>query len=145
VWCLDPVNSGELIDQLRPHARYEFDVAWVGEGWRPLVEQCHRRLSAVFPEYELLNIKQKWGFLAYQAFPRRRVEGESRWSSEEKRQLADIAEEFRARSETVCEWCGAEARLRGWRALELTLCDACDSRFPDPPVVSPWDADHQRL
>lgn len=59
MWCLDPVNSDELIAELCPHARsYEFEVAWVGEGWRPLVLDCHRRLSAVFPDYELLGIKQ---------------------------------------------------------------------------------------
>jgi hypothetical protein len=134
VWCLDPVNSAELIADLRPHARrYEFDVAWVGEGWRPLVQECHRRLSAVFPDYELLAIKQSWGVLAFQAFPRQPAKGETRWSPAEAAELRAIVEEFRARSETVCEWCGADARLRDWRTIELTLCDGCESRFPDPP------------
>jgi hypothetical protein len=134
VWCLDPVNSAELIAQLRPHVRrYEFDVAWVGEGWRSLVEECHQRLVAVFPDYELLNIKQKWGVLAYQAFPRAWVEGETAWTQEEHTELEAITGEFRVRSESVCEWCGADARLRAWRTVEWTLCDSCDGRFSDPP------------
>ena len=135
VWCLDPVNCGELIAELRPHARSSvgFEVVWVGEGWRPLVQDCHRRLVVAFPEYELLAIKQKWGALAYQAFPRPGVKGERRWSPDEARELGRITGEFWKRSETVCEWCGAAARLRDWRSLELTLCDACDARFPDPP------------
>ncbi|WP_018347498.1 hypothetical protein [Longispora albida] len=134
VWCLDPVNSGELIAELRPHARdYEFEVAWVGEGWRPLVRECHRRLSATFPEYELQAIEQSGGVLAFRAVPLQPVIGEVRWSPQEADELDAIVEEFRARSATVCEWCGAGARLRGWRTIELTLCDGCDARFPDPP------------
>ena len=82
MWCLDTVNSGELIGKLRPHSRRgEFDAAWVGEGWRPLVEACHEQLQAAFPEYELLAIKQKYGQLAFQAFPRTWVEGQTQWSS----------------------------------------------------------------
>jgi hypothetical protein len=72
MWVLDPANSPALFEQLRPHGRDgEFDVAWVGEGWRSLVEECHTRIAATFPEYELLAIKQEYGVLEYQAFPRR--------------------------------------------------------------------------
>jgi hypothetical protein len=134
VWCLDPINSGELIDRLRPHRRDgDFEVAWVGEGWRRLVAECHERLSAKFPDYELLAIKQKYGVLSYQAFPCRWVEGERQWSAGEAAELDAITDEYRARSEVVCEWCGAAAQLREWRMWQLTLCDGCDERFPDPP------------
>jgi hypothetical protein len=134
VWCLDPANSAELMARLRRHGRGgDFEVAWVGEGWRSLVEECHERLVAAFPEYELLAIKQKYGVLSYQAFPGRWVEGQRRWSADEAVEMDAITEEFRARSESVCEWCGVVARLRDRRTVELTLCDACDRRFPDPP------------
>jgi hypothetical protein len=126
----------ELINRLRPHGRdREFEVAWVGEGWRSLAAQCHDRLSARFPNYELLAIKQKHGMLAYQAFPRRWVKGEDQWTPEEADELGAIVDEFRVRSEVKCEWCGADARLREWRTVELTLCDDCDQRFPDPPAA----------
>ncbi|MBU2665313.1 hypothetical protein KOI35_17550 [Actinoplanes bogorensis] len=135
MWCLDPVNSPELIDRLRPHGRHgDFDVAWVGEGWRALVEACHERLVAVFGEYELLDIRQEDGELSFQAFPRRRVQDQPQWSPEESDELSTITDAFRTLSRTVCEWCGATAELREWRTTELTLCDACDARFPDPPV-----------
>jgi hypothetical protein len=134
MWCLDPVNSAELINRLRPHGRDgDFEVAWVGEGWRTLVEACHDRLLTAFPEYELLAIKQKYGELSYQAFPRRRVEGRTQWSREEAAELDKITAEFETLSQTVCEWCAAAAQLREWRTTELTLCDDCDARFPDPP------------
>jgi hypothetical protein len=43
------------------------EKAEVGEGWRPLVEECHARLQAAFPDYELLAVKQKWGALELHA------------------------------------------------------------------------------
>jgi hypothetical protein len=134
VWALDPANSRDLIDQLRPHSRdRNFEVAWVGEGWRPLVEECHERLKAAFPDYELLDIKQKWGVLVYQAFPRRWAEASKRWTTQEYADLGAIVGGIQERSEAICEWCGAAGQLREWRDHELTLCDACDQRFPDPP------------
>jgi hypothetical protein len=42
VWELDPANSRDLIDRLRPHARrFTLKTVYVGQGWRPLVEECH--------------------------------------------------------------------------------------------------------
>jgi hypothetical protein len=55
------------------------------------------------------------------------------WSPAEAAELQTITDAFRVRSATVCEWCGAVARVREWRTIELTLCDDCDDRFPDPP------------
>jgi hypothetical protein len=134
VWALDPANSRDLIDRLRPHGRdRNFEVAWVGEGWRPLVEECHERLQDAFPDYELLAIKQKFGVLEYQAFPRRWAEGQRQWTTQEHADLEAITSEIRDRSETTCEWCGTAGQLRASRKLKLTLCDACDQRFPDPP------------
>jgi hypothetical protein len=102
MWALDPVNSPDLIGQLRPHGRTaDFEVAWVGEGWRPLVQECHDRLVAAFPEYELLAVKQKYGVLEYQAFPRRWVKDHRQWSAEEQADLDAITSEIRQRSETV--------------------------------------------
>jgi hypothetical protein len=135
MWRLDRSNSGDLIEMLRPHARDpDWDTAHVGEGWRPLVEECHERLAAVLPDYELLAIKQKEGILAYQAFPRPWREGRHSWTRQESRDLGMITSDAHIRSESTCEWCGSPASLREWRSHVLTLCEACDSRFPDPPV-----------
>ena len=134
MWALDPANSPVLIEQLRPHGRNdEFEVASVGEGWRSLVQECHERLVSRFPEYELLAIKQKYGALEYQAFPRPWRAGQRSWSPSEASTVDAITDEYRAKSESVCEWCGGPAVLRDWRTLELTLCDDCDRKFPDPP------------
>jgi hypothetical protein len=90
MWRLDRSNSADLIDRLRQHARHPaWDTAEVGEGWRPLVEECHDRLSAVLPYYELLAIKQKEGILVYQAFPRPARNAEDRWTRQEWHDLGE--------------------------------------------------------
>ncbi|HYW23120.1 MAG TPA: hypothetical protein VE953_03095 [Terriglobales bacterium] len=137
VWFLDASNSPELINRLRPHARrFTFETASVGEGWRTLVGACHERLVAKFPEYELFAVKQKYGYLAFQAFAGPRVDGKS-WTTQERRLVHHITDEFRARSESICEWCGCAGALRSSRRLVLTLCDACHVAFADPPQEYP--------
>jgi hypothetical protein len=140
MWQLDRSNSADLIDRLRPHARHpDWDTAEVGEGWRRLVEECHERLSAVLPDYELIAIKQKEGVLAYQAFPRRLRSAGEHWARQERHDLGAITDDIRLRSEAICEWCGAPARLRKWRTWVLTLCGTYDGRFPDPPQYQAWN------
>ena len=134
MWELDSANSRDLIDRLRPHARrFSLERAEVGEGWRSLVEECHERLQAAFPDYELLAVKQKWGALEFQAFPRQGAPGQKAWTLQEHAHLQKITDDIRKRSEHVCEWCGSAGYRRESRKIELTLCDACDERFPDPP------------
>lgn len=129
MWVLDPTNSGELIDRLRPHALSpDFEVVWCGEGWKVLVGECHDELLAAFPEYCFGAIKQKWGGLSYQARPRA---GEA--TPEEVRLVHEITDKYRQASETVCERCGRPGSLRTdltpvWLSgsgLDLTLCDYC--------------------
>jgi hypothetical protein len=134
VWTLDPANSGDLLEELRPHSRRrQLEVLRVGEGWRPLVAECHRRLVAAFPDYELSAIKQKYGVLDYQAFPQPWADGQQTWTSQDYLDLLAITGDFRERSQAICEWCGSAGQLREWRTLMLTLCADCDDHFPDPP------------
>ena len=59
----------DLTTVLRTHARAKDLVPYVGDGWLALVRACHEAVVAEFPNYELLAIKQKYGELAFQAFP----------------------------------------------------------------------------
>ena len=60
MWVLDPGNSRELLDRLRPHSLSEdFEVVWCGEGWKSLVGECHAELVDRFPDYRFLVIKRR--------------------------------------------------------------------------------------
>ena len=126
---LDPANSPLLMEELRPHWQQPAaDVVFAGEGWRPIIEKCHLAIKREFPNYELLNIKQREGVLAYQAFPQPDGADPKR-----QRRLAEVIEPFLVMSETTCEYCGARGALREERTYLLTLCDRCDDRLLDPP------------
>ncbi|MGA8113915.1 MAG: hypothetical protein WCA46_09660 [Actinocatenispora sp.] len=40
----------------------EFRFA-VGQGWWPLLDQLHQALTAIHPDYQLTDVKEKWGAL----------------------------------------------------------------------------------
>jgi hypothetical protein len=47
-------------------------------------------LQAAFPDYELLAVKQKYGALEFQAFPRQGASGEKAWTAQENADLKRI-------------------------------------------------------
>lgn len=127
----------ELQSALTAHARVgqQFELR-IGEGWRDLVLACHRAVAAEFPHCELLAIKEKYGSLAFQAFPRKwhpaSPDGSfSAWSDEESERLNSIVESFEERSAVTCERCGKPGALREERRHILTLCDDCDAQVED--------------
>ncbi|MFF9057604.1 hypothetical protein ACIRPQ_32305 [Streptomyces sp. NPDC101213] len=125
-----PAHAAEL-EPLRRHLRDPSSVIDVGPGWRALVLGCHEAVVAVFPEYELLAVKQKWAVLSFQAFPRPWKRGGD-WTSDEAARLDALVAVFADASERLCERCGDAGSLRETRRIELTLCDACESRVrPD--------------
>lgn len=121
MWVLDPANSRELLDLLRPHSMSaDFEVVWCGEGWKLLVRACHDELTASFPDYRFYAIKQKWGVLEFQARPR---SGDV--TAEELALLHEITGRYSKTSEAVCEWCGRPGSLRTDGPEWVTVCDAC--------------------
>ncbi|SDG17974.1 hypothetical protein [Streptomyces griseoaurantiacus] len=125
-----PAHAAEL-EPLRRHLRDPSSILDVGPGWRALVLRCHEAVVAVFPEYELLAVKQKWAVLSFQAFPRPWKRG-GNWTSDEAVRLDALVAGFTAASERLCERCGNAGSLRETRRIELTLCDVCESHVgPD--------------
>jgi hypothetical protein len=134
MWTLDKVNNRRLIDALGPHWRQPHtETVRVGEGWRDLVAECHEQVVSTFPTYELVNVKQKYGALEFQAFPWKRTPETADWTTAELSQLDRITDRYRDRSEAVCEWCGQPGELRTGRTIMLTLCDVHHAAFHDPP------------
>lgn len=123
-------TSDDILEPVKRHWRTpsrEFDV---GPGWRPLVLECHQAVVVEFPEYELLAMKQKWGALSFQAFPRPWQPG-GNWTADEFARLHAVTDGFADRSEAVCERCGTDGALRESRLMHLVLCDACETIVPE--------------
>jgi hypothetical protein len=117
-------NAPELLATLREHARMKDLQLFVGDGWLPLVRECHEAVVAEFPDYELLAVKQKYAELAFQAFPVPWA-GPDTWTDEEHSRLDEIVDSFRARSAAICERCGGRGEVRSLDGLLLTVCGPC--------------------
>lgn len=83
----------------------------VGAGWLPLVTELNERLTALYSDYRIAQVKEKFGGLRYY------VDG----VGDEGYKLIDEAE---AKSYELCENCGDPGILRkgGWLK---TYCDGC--------------------
>jgi hypothetical protein len=122
----NPNAPPDVVAALRTHARVKDLVLYVGDGWLPLVSDCHKAVMTAFPNYELLAVKQRFGELAFQACPVP-WRGPDTWTEDERRRLDDIVEQFREQSRSVCEECGRGGEDRSIHGYELVLCDECYS------------------
>ena len=87
----------------------------VGEGWKQLVLDLNDKLLARSPDYEIAQIKEKYGGLRFYA------SGFSNSCHDDAYRLIAKAEND---SYDICEKCGKPGELRtvGWFK---TLCDEC--------------------
>lgn len=112
-----------LEDILKPNLdpRFRFYmVVSIGKGWEPLVIDLHHKLREIDPDYQIVQIKEKFGGLRYYT---RQTLG----VFDEFRDLINEAEEL---SFKTCEECGGTDEVEtdtlgpGYFWI-FTLCDTC--------------------
>jgi len=81
-------------------------------GWDTIVLELHAKLVAIYPEYQILQTKEKFGALRFYV---RDMVGNG---------FAFI-EETEERSKKTCENCGKPGKLRDDGHWLTTLCDDC--------------------
>lgn len=101
---------------------FETERRNVGEGWQPLITETHQKITAIYPDYAIFQIKEKFGGLRYyiDAVP-----------SELFEQVNAIITEAEERSFTICENCGADGSVGTTEESYWirTLCDTCRASF----------------
>jgi hypothetical protein len=91
--------------------------AEIMKGWEPLVVELDAVLKAINPDFEYMQIKEKFGLLrAYVAF------GDS-YTDEQCEQALAAIDAAEAKSGSICEMCGEPGTLGGEDWLK-TLCPA---------------------
>jgi hypothetical protein len=97
---------------------------WIGcgRGWYPLLIEIDTRLSSLDPDYEVHQVKEKYGGLRY--YYQFVTEGVD-WKQGE-----DIEDEAERRSYAICEVCGEPGHCRDGGWLQ-TLCDEHADGRPD--------------
>jgi hypothetical protein len=91
-------------------------------GWWPLVNDLHKKLSYIDPEYQITQIKEKFGTLRYYYFtniedPMARLI------------MRDLVLLHERSSENLCEQCGAGASLKKMGHWLVTRCDNCMNKL----------------
>lgn len=93
----------------------------VGKGWFPLVEQVHKYLSHLDPDYKIDQVKEKFGTLRYY------YRCSPDLAPEKELAMAEIVAFAEGVSARTCETCGNAGSYRCDRTWIVTLCDTCDS------------------
>lgn len=97
---------------------------WYGciapDGWKDIVLQADKMLAHMDPNYEIQQIKEKYGTLRYY-YATYHKSGSV--ESEIMRAIETWAEH---RSQYTCESCGKFGELRDDRYYIVTLCDKCN-------------------
>jgi hypothetical protein len=75
-----------------------------GPGWWPIIAELDRQVAAIAPDYEVHQIKEKFGGLRFY-YGMDEVGSDPRID-----ELIDHAEQIAARTCEMCEMCGAPAR-----------------------------------
>ncbi|MDP4512074.1 hypothetical protein [Nonomuraea turcica] len=101
----------------------------VGPGWRGILMRTHAELSAVLPNYQVAQVKEKWGMLDVNLgvyFDP--VTGELGITRELGTRISAILQAAREESRRTCEVCGEPGSETG-RGWIKTLCP--DHAQPD--------------
>lgn len=101
----------------QPHSTFEREKNNVGEGWQKLIEFCHFYLTKLDPDYEVLQIKEKFGGLRYYAAFSGNLDPSDQAIGQG---LTDMCEQL---SFLICEECGEHGRIKSIGTWLRTLCD----------------------
>jgi hypothetical protein len=110
----------------------------VGPGWAGLLTMLHVELQTICPDYEALQVKEKFGGLrAYIGTPW--DEGINPAQSVARELAYSVEHRYEALSHRVCEYCGQlgknEEDKHHWYK---TLCDTHRQRWNDEGPMHTW-------
>lgn len=109
----DPPEVQRIIDRFAPNWP---PIIEVSSGWFPLLVELDQILASLAPDYNVQQIKSKFGSLSFHASP-----SEDPYDYNEEFHEAIRAAEWR--SIKTCEECGAPAKQYVIRMWVMTLCD----------------------
>lgn len=93
---------------------------WVScdSGWYPLLIELDEKLAQIEPNYEVHQVKEKFGTLRYYFTLDINLQ-------DEYEEMSKIVDKYEKKSATTCESCGGNGSLRYQNYRYKTLCDDC--------------------
>lgn len=107
-------------------------------GWGPLLDELHQELITIRPNYEVAQVKEKWGLL------RVYIEGtpiqvdatgpqgllhfsiDDTATDDNWEEVQTIIDRYEEKSGTICEYCGGEGELNQAGYWWKTMCPSCE-------------------
>lgn len=99
---------------------FEKERGYVGPGWQPIVEALHSSLQRIEPDYEVAQIKEKFGGLRY--YIHESDDFSPGGKRDQQTALINFAE---ALSYRICEECGRPGGSGNVGTWIRTLCPEC--------------------
>jgi hypothetical protein len=133
-----PEDAGEHAEDLRKLLE-RIPLRWgrwisCGPGWYPFIIELDRKLAEIAPDYELHQVKEKFGTLRYYiGFPYTDSEDHQR-RQEQSEQMEKIIREYEEISAITCESCGNPGKTLARHHWYRTLCPTCGQEQGYLPV-----------
>jgi len=89
---------------------------YIPDGWADLVLECHEKLVALNPNYQIHQIKEKFGALRFYI-------GYNTDDENLSEEMSQIINEYEHKSNYVCEVCGEAGEIRQMAGIYRTLCN----------------------
>ena len=99
-----------------------------GDGWVDLVEHVLEKIESIDPHYEVLQIKEKFGALAWYG------ESSYEYGTPQSMLIGTIVADAERRSETICESCGLPGQLLVRNSWFFTACEKHTKEGATPVV-----------
>jgi len=110
------IRDRKLPEQIRKRIPEQWSGnSFIPPGWRGLVCLLDKELAEVYPEYELHQVKSKYGTLRYYI--------NFTDTDERNDQVYDIINKYEDLSAHICEICGQEGKKRGDQRWIVTRCE----------------------
>lgn len=107
---------------------------WISlsRGWYPIITRLDEALAGIDPDYDVHQVKQKFGYLMYYYSP-------AAQDTETRQRMEALVAAAQAEAESTCEECGASGSDVTLRENDeeheyrwiMTLCDDCEAANPD--------------
>lgn len=128
----DDPDYADLIARIPPGWWVGIDC---GPGWKQLVLDTHKRIVALVPNYEIHQVKQKFGTLRYY------VELPDDTHHDMRAMVSIIINEAERDSAYICEECGKPGEVRSHSTVR-TLCETCQIFFWQSELPKNWFPRH---
>lgn len=118
-----PEEIQKIVDRI-PEGYFRF--LSIHPGWYPIVAKLNEDIAALYPDYQVLQVKEKFGGLRY--YYEIYKQGDDFFEPVLDDKVDELVREAEEKSLKICELCGEPGELKTDVWWHKTLCDNCNEK-----------------